>query len=88
MNHRHTQHEAQAHQRESVGRCHRPVREWSATPAPLLQQPLEILPSGNQERLTVDSPQPSQAETPHAMPVLAFGKERFTHTFRLRIAFW
>src|SRR5262249_25405350 len=44
-------------------------------PAPLLQQPLQVLPAGYQEGFTVDSPQPAQAEPPHAMPLLAFSEK-------------
>src|SRR5262245_54539644 len=35
----------------------RPIREWSAPPAALLEQPLEVLPSGNQERLGIHAPE-------------------------------
>jgi hypothetical protein len=43
----------------------------------LLEQPLEVLPRREQERLTIDAPEPSQAEPSHAMPLLAFCEERF-----------
>jgi hypothetical protein len=59
-----------------------PVGDLSATPMPVSkpielesQPPLEILSGCSYERLTVDTPEPTQAKTPHAMPVFAFCKQ-------------
>jgi hypothetical protein len=41
------------------------------------QEPFEVLPSSNQERLTVDPPEPLQPEAPHPMPILGLRKEGF-----------
>src|SRR5690242_15460827 len=54
-----------------------PKRERSPSPAALLEEPLEILSRGNQERLTVHSPESPQPEPAHPMPVLVLSEERF-----------
>jgi hypothetical protein len=61
-----------------------PLR-WKRTPSPtsLLKQAFEILPRCDDLRLAIDTPEPPQAETPHAMPVFGFGKEWFDPDFPL-----
>ena len=46
-------------------------------PTPTDSASASVLASRNEERLTVDPLQPTQAEATQAMPVLGFGKERF-----------
>jgi len=49
----------------------------------LLKQAFEILPRCDDLRLAIDTPEPPQAETPHAMPVFGFRKEWFDPDFAL-----
>src|SRR6266852_6621831 len=45
------QHELATEDIKAFDRSFRPIREWSAPPAVLLEQPLEVLPCGHQECL-------------------------------------
>src|SRR5258708_3144796 len=42
-------------------------RPWTASPAPFLEQSLEILSCCSHQRLTVDAPESSQAKAPHGL---------------------
>src|SRR5947209_7847745 len=54
-----------------------PRSETDAAPATLFQEAFEILSRCSQECLTVDPPEPTQAEASHAMPILPFRKQGF-----------
>src|SRR6516162_4930434 len=58
---------------------------WKRTSSPssLLKQAFEILPRCDDLGFAIDTPEPPQAETPHAMPVLGFRKEGFDPDFPL-----
>lgn len=58
-------------------RRHRFRRKRASSPAALFEQPPEILPSRNHVSLTIDAPEEPQAKASHAMPLFAFGKQRF-----------
>src|SRR6266516_2449707 len=58
-------------------------RKWTSSPSSFAEQAFEILTRGDDERFTIDPPEPSETETAHAMPVLAFGKERLDPDFAL-----
>src|SRR5258708_19017855 len=47
----------------------------AASPSPFFEQPLEILPSGPHQRLTIHAPESSEAKAPHAMPIFAFSED-------------
>jgi hypothetical protein len=49
-------------------------RGWERPPSPssFFEQAFEILPSGNPQGLTIDTPQQTQAKATHAMPVFGF----------------
>jgi hypothetical protein len=51
------------------------AREGAPPPAVPAKQPLQVLPSRNQQRLPVDLLQAAQAEAPQAMPGFGLGKE-------------
>src|SRR5258708_8141102 len=65
----------------------------AASPSPFFEQPLEILPSGPHQRLTIHSPESSEAKAPHAMPIFAFSEERLaphaplTHSFLIWLGY-
>jgi hypothetical protein len=58
-------------------------RKWTPSPSSLLQQAFEIWPRCDDLGLAIDTPEPPQAETPHAMPVFRFRKEWFDPDFPL-----
>jgi hypothetical protein len=58
-------------------------RETDVAPNRVLEQAFEILTRGNDERLTIDPPEPSQTKTPHPVPLLALSKEWFDPHFAL-----
>src|SRR5258708_9512018 len=60
------------------GKCRicRSLGPRAASPTALFEQPLEILPSGPHQRLTIHAPESSEAKAPHAMPIFAFSEER------------
>jgi hypothetical protein len=51
--------------------------ERSAAPAPAAEESLQVLASGDEERLAVDLLQPSQSEASQPVPGLGLGEERF-----------
>src|SRR5260370_21422858 len=53
---------------------HRLGRKRTPPPPTLFQEAFEILSRCSQECLTVDPPEPTQAEASHAMPILSFRK--------------
>ena len=65
---------------------YRSFRPRAAPPAPFLEQSLHILPSCSYQCFTIHPP-----ESPHAMPLLALGKQRFNpdaalaHGFVIRL---
>jgi hypothetical protein len=69
-----------------------PSGERSLPPATQAQQPLEILPRGEEQCLAVHPPEPAQPEAVHAVPLLALGKERLdphrtlAHRLGIRLA--
>jgi hypothetical protein len=65
------QHEPASEAIKAFDRSCRPAWEGSAPPTALLEQPLEVLPGGKQERLAVHAPAPTEAEAAHAMPIFA-----------------
>jgi len=50
---------------------------WAASPAPFLEQSLQVLPSRSHQCFTIHTPESSEAKAPHAMPVFAFCKQGF-----------
>src|SRR5262249_49077419 len=55
------------------GPAHRP---GSASPAPSLEQPLQVLPARDQQRFDIHVVEPAQAEAAQAVPVLRLAEER------------
>src|SRR5258708_37144183 len=77
------------------GKCRicRSLGPRAASPSPFFEQPLEILPSGPHQRLTIHAPESSEAKAPHAMPIFAFSEERLdphaplTHSFLIWLGY-
>ena len=57
------------------------------TPVPEGEQALDVLAGGDQQGLYVYLLQPSEPESPQAVPVFGLGEQRLDHTLLLRKAF-
>ncbi len=54
----------------------RSTGQRAPSPAPFLEEPLQVLPSGDQQRLAIDPPEPSQPKPSQPMPVFGFREQR------------
>ena len=60
-----------------------PVLETDVVPILASEAGVCVLPRCDDLGFAIDTPEPSQAETPHAMPILGFRKEWFDPDFPL-----